>query len=499
MLYLVLVHCWIWSALTFSVLVSATNNVDADIIVDEEECFHHETDDIRQWVINNGGYIHENLDIRSGQYGRGFFAKGHIPEGVDIARVPLDLVINQEVHPCDVVKKLRDEMRRGECSKYWPYIKFMEQVAIDIPNSFDSDLVDIVSDLPPNNWVVHTNRMMGDCQDHGLGVEMSDAVTLRALFLYVTRSGPEGMQPIFDIFNHGYGSTKHYTKANSDHFKFVTDRAHVAGEELFNQFRPGVGAGMEIVQTMIKYNVDPDGAPEIFRDYGFIEQFPTMWWFIGSDAEKYKFIVEDESGSVSWLPETSEDYIRALWREANTILLLVTKRTEHMFKGPISCEKGQCTTMGSIYDGENMTGTRARHIGIASSYRQAYQEALQAAINAANSDGSLTLEENPFRHNPLLVENNGRIAHIGTEQINDSEIKEVYDRVEKLYDESIIYLKEKILGNAAPHDGTIYMKCQNENEMCLFWASHGECENNPTYMKKACMLVCKACLLTSSF
>ncbi len=35
--------------------------------------------------------------------------------------------------------------------------------------------------------------------------------------------------------------------------------------------------------------------------------------------------------------------------------------------------------------------------------------------------------------------------------------------------------------------------CLNEHELCDFWASKGECENNPNYMLKGCRKACNNC------
>jgi prolyl 4-hydroxylase len=35
--------------------------------------------------------------------------------------------------------------------------------------------------------------------------------------------------------------------------------------------------------------------------------------------------------------------------------------------------------------------------------------------------------------------------------------------------------------------------CRNENELCTIWALVGECDKNPTYMKKSCAPACQSC------
>mmetsp|Transcript_40460 Transcript_40460/g.59449 ORF Transcript_40460/g.59449 Transcript_40460/m.59449 type:complete len:361 (+) Transcript_40460:38-1120(+) len=333
---------------------------------DGNECFKHETEDIFEWVVNNGGFLHDSLEIKTGIHGRGMFTKDKLPQGATLVRVPLDLVIHGEGHPCHTVVKLRDEMRLDKCSKYWPYIKFMDEVVIDLPNSWSKEELSMLEGLPPGNWQIHSDRMRDDCKDI-TDLDENDPIALRALFLYATRAGPEGMQPIFDIFNHGYNSTWHHTPDSADHFIFQTQQGIAAGEELFNQFRPGAGAGAGTVKQMTDYGYYPDGSPEIFRDYGFLEAPPTLWSF-----EQYgrtqRFIVEDEAGNVSWLPNT----------DPKEIAIHARAYLDGLVERGISCEsneEGQC----KVGTGEDL---HAHHVELASLYRRSFEAALRMAIAA---------------------------------------------------------------------------------------------------------------------
>merc|ERR1719424_2540 len=112
------------------------------------------------------------------------------------------------------------------------------------------------------------------------------------------------MQPIFDIFNHGYNSTWHFLEDEKTDLPVHIFKAKFpikAGSEVFNQFRPGAGPGYDVVKSMMKSGREPDGAPEIFRDYGFIEPPPTMYYF-EQGGRKHSFVIEDANFTVSWLP-----------------------------------------------------------------------------------------------------------------------------------------------------------------------------------------------------
>lgn len=57
--------------------------------------------------------------------------------------------------------------------------------------------------------------------------------------------------------------------------------------------------------------------------------------------------------------------------------------------------------------------------------------------------------------------------------------------------EMVRYLREEVLVEVGYQN--MYRKCINTNELCAFWASVGECKNNPGYMGGDCMLACKKC------
>lgn len=62
---------------------------------------------------------------------------------------------------------------------------------------------------------------------------------------------------------------------------------------------------------------------------------------------------------------------------------------------------------------------------------------------------------------------------------------------QKVIKEMVRYLREEVLMEREYE--LMFKECVNTHELCAFWASIGECENNPTYMLQECMLACKKC------
>jgi len=57
---------------------------------------------------------------------------------------------------------------------------------------------------------------------------------------------------------------------------------------------------------------------------------------------------------------------------------------------------------------------------------------------------------------------------------------------------SMAYLENEVL--VKPEYSNVRYHCQNRHELCSFWASMGECEKNPNYMRTNCALACQTCL-----
>lgn len=77
----------------------------------------------------------------------------------------------------------------------------------------------------------------------------------------------------------------------------------------------------------------------------------------------------------------------------------------------------------------------------------------------------------------------------GAAQTNDSSANTL--AINKLIQNSESYLKHKVLVD--PVYRNIANRCINRHELCSFWASLEECENNPGYMLESCSLACLSC------
>ncbi|CAK0825141.1 unnamed protein product, partial [Prorocentrum cordatum] len=116
-------------------------------------------EDLFDWVRSRGGLVDQRLFVHEGAAGRGVFAREasrggqDVPQsrralerrppgpprgarrlrflaigsGETIVSVPFELMILERDHPCDTVRVLSEELRKGRCSTYWPYLRFVKR------------------------------------------------------------------------------------------------------------------------------------------------------------------------------------------------------------------------------------------------------------------------------------------------------------------------------------------------------------------------------------
>eukprot|EP00927_Polykrikos_kofoidii_P074925 TRINITY_DN70983_c0_g1_i1.p1 TRINITY_DN70983_c0_g1~~TRINITY_DN70983_c0_g1_i1.p1 ORF type:complete len:430 (+),score=84.08 TRINITY_DN70983_c0_g1_i1:81-1370(+) len=362
-------------------------------------CEFRGTADIMEWVRASGGFVDERLALRSGPLGRGIFAQATIEQGDVIASVPLSLMIKEKRNPCKTVASLASELKLGKCSRHWPYLRMLRDVDADIPDAWSTDELALLDGLPPGDWRRHSKRYIDECARR-----FDDPFELRAMYLYVTRAGPLGMQPILDLFNHGFNSTKHRTITSSSMrsgksgdkqgedeatalHAITTQRRIEEGEEIFNQFRHGAGAGEAIALQTFERLV---GAPELFSDYGFIERPPVLWWF-RHHARKHRFIVTDEAGRVVLDPKLKDPL--SLVQDGLEYLAMLEKRKKLYAEAGLHCSAAAISGRGN-----NAEIKRSRELLLplridcspsrvtrAMAYRDAFESALRCAVRVAQA------------------------------------------------------------------------------------------------------------------
>merc|ERR1719343_853975 len=116
----------------------------------------------------------------------------------------------------------------------------------------------------------------------------TDDLSAKAAMLVVSRADDDLLVPVYDMYNHRNG--KYYNtfmKAVRGELYQVTARRDIQpGEQLYNSYNMCDNCGGRR---------DGYGTPEVFRDYGFVEEFPQRRNFEELDF-MFDLFESDEGG-----------------------------------------------------------------------------------------------------------------------------------------------------------------------------------------------------------
>ena len=274
---------------------------------------------ILEWVTSKeGGFFNDKLELRRFdvddlQSPVGMFAKSDLEENDILLSVPREVLITAEDDTeeyggiwCPTAFNLIREMRLGDQSKYAPYVNYLlSQRPGQLPSAWSaagkSMLLkllgqadtDDTNDLPPASA---TNWLDGDWKWECEGSD--DPLAQNAAMLLVQRGWDDYLIPLFDMMSHRNG--KWLNSYSESVFEYLDEpivarasRDIKAGEQIYMSYQFCADCGNK---------VHGYGTPEIFRDYGFVEQYPQRWFF----GRGMSFVLdEDDSGKVEleWLGE----------------------------------------------------------------------------------------------------------------------------------------------------------------------------------------------------
>ena len=233
---------------------------------------------------------------------------------------------------CGSVRRVLHEFELGDQSVWGPYLRFMQSVSASgrVPGAWspagqarlreilgksdanansntttaDADNA-TVSDphelLPPlGSMDLVSEHWVKACQGSA-----SDSAESDAFHTTLQRAWGDRFVPILDLIGHRNGrhtNAVHNRIFHDDPVQLYASRALQAGEEV-----------------LISYNLCEDcghrhldyGTPELFRDYGFVEDYPQRWIFYFPDRTPVVFDVEqDDDKHVEWLVRWSSQHFR---------------------------------------------------------------------------------------------------------------------------------------------------------------------------------------------
>lgn len=295
---------------------------------------------IISWLKSHNGYLHPSLEMRHSNTSDptsvfGMFTNADIDEGTLLFTIPRDLILhsNDDEHEqlnCGLVQVLLDEMKNKNESPYAPFVNYLlhTQPPGQLPSAWSDAgkemLMKALGDeefniakakellsrykvlgqkntLPPEepvSWVYQ--EWHHEC-DGG-----KDDLDEYAAMLVLQRSWDDVLIPLYDMLNHRNGlwlNTR--TDENGVHgheaVRVYASRDIFEEEEIYSSYNTCEDCGARIKTY---------GTPEIFRDYGFLEEMPQTWIFsdIGFGFRIDQLEELDENGNyqytlVEWIDD----------------------------------------------------------------------------------------------------------------------------------------------------------------------------------------------------
>ena len=172
---------------------------------------------------------------------------------------------------CDTIQNLITEIRLGADSEFSPYVRFLlDQEYVQLPSVWSQAGKDLLShileDGLPSLWATEWS-LSEKCG------EKNDPLEEKARTIQMQRGWDDILIPIYDILSHRNGhhlNTEHDSILWSKSVVVRASRDILAGEEIHTSYNFCAGCGgREGIY----------GTAEIFRDYGFVEQYPQLWLF----------------------------------------------------------------------------------------------------------------------------------------------------------------------------------------------------------------------------
>lgn len=311
---------------TVLLLGVVASSEEVNVVIDEDK---QSTNALIQWIKDSKGYFHDSLEMKRTDPSDvtsyfGMFATNDIKANTLLMSIPRETILEDptgadiEFVQCGLIENLADQLRLGDQSNFAPYVNYLlktqpqgqlpsawstagkellmrvlghenftwENAMANLHRFGDLKLKNILPPEEPITWVLDFHDACG--KD---GYEF-DNLDEHAAMLVIQRAWDDVLLPLYDTLNHRNGE---WLNTRSDEngvhngdVKVYAKRDIKKGEEIYTSYNMCEDCGAR-VKTY--------GTSELFRDYGFVENFPQFWIFKDSEI-KFRFdeVGYDEEG-----------------------------------------------------------------------------------------------------------------------------------------------------------------------------------------------------------
>jgi len=265
----------------------------------------------------NGGQVDSRIDVGVTNGIRGIVALDDIEEGAQLLFCPWKLIIgstgiNNQMHGqgdmCRVVQDMASEIRLGSDSLWYPYLHHIELPRL--PAMWGQSALNELQGLPPaQNANRHINWFRQTCEG-----ELDDAA-MQSLVAFISRANEVGMNPIYDLLNHHNGKRNAKLSTMEEGVQLLVVGGPVEkGQELLLSY------GVKTASTM-------------YRDYSFVEDWPTCWNFKDrTSGDNFAFVLFPNG--VAAINPTA-DYLKQIWHSNTALVEYQANARKHVESLPL--------------------------------------------------------------------------------------------------------------------------------------------------------------------
>ena len=264
-----------------------------------------------KWMRRHGGRVDPRVDVGISNGIRGLVATDDIEVDSELLFCPWELIIgssgiNNQMHGeadmCKVVQDMADEIRLGTDSLWHPYLDHIELPRL--PAMWDQAAVDELQNIPPSQDATRHIRWFQQTCDGPL-----DDAGMIALVAFISRANEVGMTPIYDLLNHHNGMRNAKLSIVEDGVQLI-----VVGGPVHKRDQLYLSYGIKTASTM-------------YRDYGFVEDWPSAWNFRSKTGDNFAFVSFPDG--VAAINPTG-DLLKSIWHSNMSLIEYQTLAETHM-------------------------------------------------------------------------------------------------------------------------------------------------------------------------
>ena len=269
------------------------------------------------WMKQHGGQVDSRIDVGVTNGIRGIVATDDIEDGAQLLFCPWKLIIgstgiNDQMHGqddmCKVVQDMASEIRLGGDSLWCPYLNHIELPRLAA--MWGHSAMDELQGLPPSQSADrHIQWFQQSCEG-----ELDD-VAMQSLVAFISRANEVGMNPIYDLLNHHNGKRNAKLSTMEEGVQLLVVGGPVEkGQELFLSY------GIKTASTM-------------YRDYGFVEDWPTCWNFQDKASGDNFAFVHFPDGVAAINP--TGDFLKQIWHSNASVEEYQANAKKHVESLPL--------------------------------------------------------------------------------------------------------------------------------------------------------------------